>query len=106
MADFEITAIHATVVIAGEPIGSRQSLRRRHACIAFSQGLPAISCSLVPWFCRNRTFDVPKAEEFLARAAECERRAKAATDSTARRDFENLADQWRYLARLAEQRDG
>jgi hypothetical protein len=47
-----------------------------------------------------------KAEEFLARAAECERRAKTATDSTAKRDLENLADQWRYLARLAEQRDG
>ena len=47
-----------------------------------------------------------KAEEFLARAAECERRAKTVTDTTARCYFEELATQWRYLAKLAEQRDG
>jgi hypothetical protein len=47
-----------------------------------------------------------EAEEFLGSAAECEGRAKAATDSTARRYFEELANLWRYLAKLAEQRDG
>jgi hypothetical protein len=47
-----------------------------------------------------------KAEEYLTKAAEYKRRAKAATDPTVRRDFESLADQWRYLASLAQQRDG
>jgi hypothetical protein len=41
-----------------------------------------------------------KAEEYRAKAAECEQRARQAHDAAAKRDFEELARHWRQLADL------
>lgn len=42
-----------------------------------------------------------KAEEYLARAATCERLAKGLTDQQMKQLLTELADQWRHLASLA-----
>jgi 2-polyprenyl-3-methyl-5-hydroxy-6-metoxy-1,4-benzoquinol methylase len=46
-----------------------------------------------------------KADEYRWRAQEAERQAKAAISRSARAEFERIANNWRDLARQAEQLD-
>ena len=44
-----------------------------------------------------------KAEEYRARATECDYRADAANDAMIRTDFRDMAQQWRQMADQIEQ---
>jgi hypothetical protein len=44
---------------------------------------------------------IPKAEEFRTRAIDCEMRSRKATDPSMKRQFEELAVQWHYMANQA-----
>lgn len=44
-----------------------------------------------------------KAEEYRARATECDYRAEAANDAMIRTDFRDMARQWRQMADQIEQ---
>lgn len=46
-----------------------------------------------------------KANDYLRRAQEADRQAKAAISHAARAEFEKIADNWRNLARQAEALD-
>ncbi len=46
-----------------------------------------------------------RADNYLARATECEVAANSATDSKVRQTYEELARQWRDLARQIEEID-
>ena len=46
-----------------------------------------------------------KAEEYRWRAHEADRQAKAALSNSARAEFEKIANNWRDLARQAEELD-
>jgi hypothetical protein len=43
-----------------------------------------------------------KADDYRARATECEKRADSAQDHTVRRDFQDMARQWRQMAEQIE----
>jgi hypothetical protein len=45
---------------------------------------------------------ISKADEYRAKAAECERRAAATLDPDIKEQFEDLARQWRAMAKQAE----
>ena len=45
---------------------------------------------------------VTKAEDFRAKAAECDKLASRASDAEARRMFQEAADNWRVMAKQAE----
>jgi hypothetical protein len=42
-----------------------------------------------------------KSDEYRARAVNCEERAKMATDPVVRSQWQELADQWHYMANQA-----
>jgi hypothetical protein len=46
-----------------------------------------------------------KADDYLRRAHEADRQAKAALSNSARAEFEKIANDWRNLARQAEELD-
>jgi hypothetical protein len=46
-----------------------------------------------------------RADAYRARAAECERQAANATDPMVRKQLQDLAGQWRGLAKTVEQLD-
>jgi len=53
----------------------------------------------------QREWTVSKAEEFHAKAAECERKAQQAKDTEAKRLLREAADNWRSMASDAERQE-
>jgi hypothetical protein len=45
---------------------------------------------------------ISKADEYRAKAAECDHRAAGAADPDIKEQFEDLARQWRVMAKQAE----
>jgi hypothetical protein len=61
---------------------------------------PAGNFSLASRFCSGRRAGnvISKTEEYRTRAIACEMRAKEVTDPAMKRQFEELAMQWHYMA--------
>ena len=53
----------------------------------------------------QREWTASKAEEFHAKAAECERKAEQAKDAEAKRLLREAADNWRRMASDAERQE-
>jgi len=59
--------------------------------------IPGTFCSIGRWLTMNR------ANEYRARATECETRAETTENHIVRRDFQDMARQWREMAKQIEQ---